>query len=69
MPRGIQDAREHINIIKKIDAYIQHKPSDWQFKELVRTIALEIENNRKYIADLQQRIANLEEKVGIKREE
>jgi hypothetical protein len=69
MAKGLQDAREHISIIKKIDAYIQHKLSDWQFKELVRTIALEIENNRKYIADLQERVAELEAKAGIKKDE
>jgi len=64
MGRRLSDARDHISIIKKIDSYIQHKLSDWEFKELVRTIAIEIENNRKYIADLKARVAELEEKVG-----
>lgn len=64
MTKRTSDVHEHINIIKKIDSYMQHKLSDWEFKELVRTIALEIENNRKYIADLERRVKDLEEKVG-----
>ena len=68
MTKQTSDIHEHIGIIKKIDSYMQHKLSDWEFKELVRTIAVEIENNRKLIADLKQRVAELEEKAGIKRE-
>jgi hypothetical protein len=64
MGKQITDAREHISIIKKIDSYIQHKLSDWEFKELVRTIAIEIDNNRKLIADLKERVAELEKKLG-----
>jgi hypothetical protein len=69
MGKMFEDAHEHIGIIKKIDSYIQHKLSDWEFKELVRTIAVEIENNRLLIANLKERVAELEEKAGIKREE
>ena len=53
---------EHINILKRIDSYIQHEPSHWEFKELIRTIAIEIENNRKLIAALEERVRVLEEK-------
>jgi hypothetical protein len=53
---------EHINILKRIDSYIQHEPSHWEFKELIRTIAIEIENNRKLIKDLRERIDELEKK-------
>ena len=40
MQKSYLDAREHISIIKKIDSYMQHKLSDWEFKELVRTLAI-----------------------------
>lgn len=60
MDKPYLDAREHISIIKKIDSYMQHKLSDWEFKELVRTLAVEIETNRKLIADLIARIERLE---------
>lgn len=69
MGKQVQDLYEHINILKKLDSYIQHKLSDWDFKELVRTIAIEIENNRKLIADLNRRVQELEEKAGIVKEE
>jgi len=61
MERAYQEVREHISILKKIDSYIQHKLSDWEFKELVRTLAVEIETNRKLIKDLTGRIAVLEQ--------
>jgi hypothetical protein len=61
MDKAYLDAREHISILKKIDSYMQHKLSDWEFKELVRTLAVEIESNRKLIADLVVRIDRLEQ--------
>ena len=60
MEKSFQNVREHISILKKIDSYIQHKLSDWEFKELVRTLAVEIENNRKLITDLEARVNILE---------
>jgi len=60
MDKPYLDAREHISIIKKIDSYMQHKLSDWEFKELVRTLALEIETNRKLISDLIAKVDKLE---------
>jgi hypothetical protein len=64
MQKSYLDAREHISIIKKIDSYMQHKLSDWEFKELVRTLAIEIETNRKLIGDLIDRIDKLERAPG-----
>jgi hypothetical protein len=61
MDKAYLDAREHISILKKIDSYMQHKLSDWEFKELVRTLAVEIEGNQKLIADLIARIDRLEQ--------
>jgi hypothetical protein len=61
MDKPYLDAREHISILKKIDSYMQHKLSDWEFKELVRTLAVEIETNRKLIVDLIARIDRLEQ--------
>lgn len=64
MDKPYLDAREHISILKKIDSYMQHKLSDWEFKELVRTLAVEIEMNRKLIAELITRIERLEHAPG-----
>jgi len=64
MDKPFLDAREHISIIKKIDSYMQHKLSDWEFKELVRTLAFEIETNRKLIGGLIARIEKLEQAPG-----
>ena len=69
MGKQVQDLYDYIQVIKKLDSYMQHKLSDWDFKELVRTIAIEIENNRKLAVDLNERLKALEEKVGIEREE
>jgi hypothetical protein len=64
MDKPFLDVREHISILKKIDSYMQHKLSDWEFKELVRTLAVEIETNRKLIVDLMTRIDRLEQAPG-----
>jgi|GEM_PF-4615840 len=61
MDKPFLDVREHISILKKIDSYMQHKLSDWEFKELVRTLAIEIESNRKLIGDLITRLERLEQ--------
>ena len=64
MDKAFLDAREHISIIKKIDSYMQHKLSDWEFKELVRTLAFEIETNRKLIGELIVKVERLERAPG-----
>jgi hypothetical protein len=64
MDKAFLDAREHISIIKKIDSYMQHKLSDWEFKELVRTLAFEIETNRKLIGELIEKVERLERAPG-----